>query len=216
MLNWWLHSDSGLLARIAIGAGIFFCLALIDLARNRGNATRWREYLFLLAACAFAMAYGAINDRLASSISWEYFYFGKGLDAQLGPRVPPDPAALHWAACEVGLKATWSVGLLIGVALLLANNPNRTRRQLPYRTLLKCLPIIFLIAACFAAAGAWTASLGWFNWTSTDLRGLWRDNLFRPHRFLAVYGMNLGGYAGGVGATIGGALWVRRVRKVSA
>jgi hypothetical protein len=212
MLNWWLHSDSGLLARIGIGAAIFVLLAVVDLVRRCRRATRWREYLFLLAACALGMAYGVINDRIASSISWEYFYYGKGLDEQLGPRVPPDPAALRWAACKVGLKATWTVGLVVGVVLLLANNPRPGRPQLQYRTLLQILPIIFLVAACFAVAGGVIGGCGWLAWTSSDLRGLLRDNLFRPHRFLAVHGMNLGGYVGGAIATLIAAVRIRRRR----
>lgn len=212
MLNWWLHSDSGLLARIGIGASIFILLAVIDLIRRGRCATRWREYLFLLAACAIAMAYGAINDRIASSISWEYFYYGKGLDGQLGPRVPPDPAALQWAACRVGLKATWSVGLVIGVVLLLANNPKPGKPQLPYRTVLRILPNIFLAAACFAAMGGWMGNHGWLAWTSTDLRGMLHEGLFRPRRFLAVHGMNLGGYVGGAIATIAAAATIRHRR----
>ena len=72
MLNWWLNSDSGLLARIGIGAAIFLTLAIVDLIRRGRRATRWREYLFLLAAAAYPVAHGVINDRIASSISWEY------------------------------------------------------------------------------------------------------------------------------------------------
>jgi len=212
MLNWWLNSDSGLLARIGIGAAIFLTLAIVDLIRRGRRATRWREYLFLLVACGFSMAYGVVNDRVAASISWEYFYYGKGLDQQLGPHVPPVPAALQRAACKVGLKATWSVGLLIGVALLLANNPRPGQPQLAYRRLLNVLPIILLTAACFAAIGAWIGSHGWLAWTSADLRALLRDDLFRPHRFLAVHGMNLGGYAGGAMATLVAVFWVRRTR----
>lgn len=215
MLNWWLHSDAGLLARIAIGAAIFAILAMVDLARHRQRATRWREYLFLLTACGLAMAYGVINDRIASSISWEYFYFGKGLAEELGPRVPPDPAALHWAACKVGLKATWSVGLLIGVALLLANNPTPGRRQLPYRMLLRFLLIILLVSSCFALIGAWVGSRGWLSWLSADLQGIEHDGLFRPTRFLAAFGFNLGGYVGGAAATIACVARVRRVRAVA-
>jgi hypothetical protein len=212
MLNWWLHSDAGLLARIGIGAAIFLLLAVVDLVRRGRRATRWREYLFLLAACGFGMAYGVINDRIASSISWEYFYYGKGLDEQLGPHVPPDPAALRWAACKVGLKATWTVGLVVGVVLLLANNPKPGRPQLGYQTLLGILPIIFLVAACFAVIGGIIGSRGWLVWTSADLRGLLRENLFRPRRFLAVHGMNLGGYVGGVIATFIAAVRIRRRR----
>jgi hypothetical protein len=211
-LNWWLHTDSGLLARIGIGASIFVVLAIVDLLRRGREATRWREYLFLLVAALFGMTYGLINDRVASGISWEYFYYGKGLDAQLGPQVPPDMASLRWAACEVGLKATWSVGLIIGVALLIANNPRKRRPQLPYRTLLQMLPMILLVAAMFAVAGAFAGSRGWLVWTSADLRGILRENLFRPRRFLAVHGMNLGGYVGGAIATLGAVVWVIRRR----
>lgn len=212
MLSWWLHSDSGLLARIGIGTAIFLLLAVVDLVRRGRQATRWREYLFLLAACALGMAYGVINDRIASSISWEYFYYGKGLDEQLGPHVPPDPAALRWAACKVGLKATWTVGLVVGVVLLLANNPKPGRPQLRYRTLLQMLPVIFLVAACFAVAGGVIGSRGWLAWTSADLRGLLRDDLFRPRRFLTVHGMNLGGYVGGAIATVIAVVKIRRRR----
>src|SRR6516164_3689375 len=102
--DWWLWTDAGLAARVAIGAGIFAALAAVDLWRNGRRATRWREYLFLIAAVALAMAYGLINDFVASGISWEYFYYGKGLDRLLGPHVPPDPMALRRAACEIGLR----------------------------------------------------------------------------------------------------------------
>ncbi|HEY2589151.1 MAG TPA: hypothetical protein VGI81_25635, partial [Tepidisphaeraceae bacterium] len=211
-LHWWLNTDSGLLARIGIGASIFAALAIVDLVRRGREATRWREYLFLLVAALFGMAYGVINDRVASGVSWEYFYYGKGLDEQLGPQVPPDPAALRWAACKVGLKATWSVGLVIGVALLIANNPRKGRPQLPYRTLMQLLPIILLAAALFALIGAIVGSRGWLVWTSADLRALLRENLFRPHRFLTVHGMNLGGYVGGALATVGAVAWILRQR----
>jgi len=186
--DWWLKSDAGLLARVGIGAAIFTALAAWDLVQNRRRATRWREYLFLVMAAALAMAYGAVNDRIASSISWEYFYYGKGLDEQLGPRVPPDMAALHWEACKVGLKATWSVGLIIGVLFLFANNPRPHRRQLAYQQLVPPLLMVLLVAAIFAVIGGMLGSHGWLDWSSRDLQAIMRDDLFRPKRFMAVYG----------------------------
>jgi hypothetical protein len=211
--SWWLTSEAGLIARIAVGAGIFVALATIDLVRNGSRATRWREYAFLLAATAFAMLYGMANDRIAVGISWEYFYYGKGLSDQLGPTVPPDTAAIHRAAVGVGLRATWTVGLLIGAILLIANNPRLNRRQVSYRILLGMLPLIGVVATFGAGVGGFVGSHGWLNWTNAGLSEIWRDNEFRPTQFLAVYGINLGGYVGGAIGTIIAVfkVWKRRV-----
>src|SRR4051794_15810247 len=100
--DWWLSSDAGLFTRIGIGVAIFAVLATVDLVRHGRAATRWREYSFLLVAVAAAMLYGIANDAIASGISWEYFYYGKGLEQQLGQTLPPDPVALRWAACAIG------------------------------------------------------------------------------------------------------------------
>jgi hypothetical protein len=212
-LNWWLKSDAGLLARVGIGVAIFAALAAWDLVQKGRKATRWREYLFLVVAAVCAMIYGIINDRIASTISWEYFYYGKGLDLQLGPHIPPEAAPLHWEACKVGLKATWSAGLIIGVALLIANNPRANRRQLPYRDLLMLLPFILVVTALFALIGAWTGSHGWLTWTSHELQLIVHDDLFRPYRFMIVYGMNFGAYVGGILATLAAMIYVTRRRK---
>ena len=211
--KWRLVSDAGLAARIGIGAAIFAALAAVDLWRNGRRATRWREYLFLVVAVGLAMAYGFVNDFVASGISWEYFYYGKGLDGMLGPQVPPDSGALRWAACGVGLRATWSAGLIAGVAVLVANNPRRDRRQLAYRQLLILLPAIFAGAAVVAGIGAWCGANGCLAWTKTDIAAIVREDLFRPRRFMCVYGMNLGGYVGGLMGTVAAVIRIRRMRR---
>src|SRR5437870_5921444 len=110
MLHWLLHTDAGLLTRIAVGASIFAVLAMVDLWKHGRAATRWREYGVLLIAVAVAMVYGIVNDLVTSSISWEYFFYGKRLDRVLSDAVPPDMARLHWEAAKIGMKATWSAG----------------------------------------------------------------------------------------------------------
>lgn len=118
--------------RILAGVGIFTLLAVADLIQRGRYAKRWREYAFLLLCVAAAMLYGVANDEITSRISWEYFYYGKELAPVIGPDVPPNPAALSWQAARIGAAATWWVGLVIGVAMLMANNPSHRRPQLPY------------------------------------------------------------------------------------
>jgi hypothetical protein len=206
--KWLIDSDAGLAVRLCIGLSIFAVLATVDLRRNGRRARRWREYAFLLAAVAVAMIYGVVNDQITSAISWEYFYYGKELSTVLGPRIPPDRAALHWAAAKIGMKATWSVGLLLGVALLIANNPRPGRTQLPFRQLLRFLPGILLLTVSCAILMGLAGCCGALNWCSADFRMMAQTNLFRPSRFLATWGAHLGGYIGGL---LGGILSVMRV-----
>jgi hypothetical protein len=196
MWTWWTNSTAGLWTRIAIGVLIFLALAAWDYRRSRDQATRWREYLVLVACTLAAMAYGIANDQITSALSWEYFYYGKDLAETLGPNIPPDPVKLHLAAALVGIQATWSAGLIIGVALLIANNPSKTRPRLPNITLLNQLPIIFLITAATAAIGAILGYTGHLKLFHEDFNWMLQTNQWRPHRFMAVYGIHLGGYIG--------------------
>jgi hypothetical protein len=198
----WFKSDASLPLRIAVGVVFFLTWALLDLRRHDRRATRWREYLFLLSAVALAMAYGVLNDQLTSRLSWEYFYYGKGLDAVLGPRTPPDAARLSSEAAKVGMKATWTVGLIIGVALLIANNPSPHRPRLSYLRLLARLPPILFTTIAFAVALGAAGSSGWFPWLLDDVQEILHHDQSRVTRFLLVYGVHLGGYAGGLIGTI--------------
>ncbi len=210
--NWWVHSDAGLAARIGIGAVIFALLAWVDWRRNGPGARRWREYLFLLFTVAAALIYGALNDQITSRISWEYFYYGKGLADALPPGAEHS-AALHWEAAKIGMKATWTAGLIIGVALLIANNPRRDRRQLSYGTLVGCLCLVFLVCVVFAVLLGITGYLGWLTPFSHDFSEMVRRNEFRPHRFMAVFGVHLGGYVGGLAGAALAAVWILTQRK---
>jgi len=196
--HWLTQTNSGLATRIAIGAAIFFILAVIDLKKNGARATRWREYLFLLACVAFALVYGIVNDLITSTISWEYFSFGKGLWPDVLPDLPPNPLRLHIAACVVGIKATWTVGLIIGAALLLANNPRKNRPQLPITTLAKMLPMIAVITVAFAMILGLAGYSGLIAKFSDDFAQMLRHDEMRPRRFIAVFGIHLGGYMGGL------------------
>jgi membrane associated rhomboid family serine protease len=183
--------------RITVGVIILGILAILDWKKNGPNATRWREYRFLLITVIVAMVYGVINDQITSRISWEYFYYGKGL-AETLPTSPTPHPRLSWEAAKIGMQATWSAGLLIGVAILIANNPRGGLPQLPQRDLLKLLPMIFAITIVIATLLGLAGFLGWLTPFSQDFQEMERLNEWRPPRFIAVFGIHLGGYIGGL------------------
>ncbi len=200
-MNWLLHTDAGLLTRVAVGVAIFAVLATVDLRRHGRAATRWREYGVLLACVGAALAYGAVNDQVTVTISPEYFLYGKELAKVVGD--PPSSAgALRWEAALVGLKATWSAGLLIGVVLLVANNPWRGVPRLANRRLVGLLPVVLLSAATLAVAGGCVGHAGGMTHWQADFEDQVRADLWRPRRYMATWGVHLGGYVGGLLGTV--------------
>ena len=126
----------------------------------------------------------------------------------LGPTIPPDRAAMSWEAAKIGMMATWSVGLLLGAAMLIANNPRPNRPPVHFSRLVIVLPVV-LGLTCISAFIF--GLLGWFgalNWMSTDFVEMWKTNIFRPRHFTAAWGAHLGGYIGGL---LGGAYAVWRI-----
>ena len=210
-LNWFLYTDAGLLARVLAGVAVFTVLAVADLRRHGPAATKWREYGVLVAAVAAALAYGAVNDQVTVTISPEYFLQGKELYKVIGDH--PAEAALRWEAAKVGLKATWSVGLLSGVVLLLANNPWRGVPRLSNRRLVATLPLVVGTAAVLGAVGGGVGYAGGLTWIDADFRLFVDTNTLRPYRFMATWGAHLGGYVGGAVGTILAVAVVLRARR---
>jgi alpha-beta hydrolase superfamily lysophospholipase len=162
---------------------------------------RAKEYSFLLYAASIAVAYAVVHDQVTATISPEYFIYGKGLDASL--------LRLHvaWLAVRAGLP----VGLLGGTALLVANNPRRSGipPQLGYRPLvaLACVPLATaaLLAGAFGAVNA-SAQFG-----TATARELGVPD-YRTWRFVIVWGVHAGSYAGALLGIAGVALAVARRR----
>jgi hypothetical protein len=209
--NFLLNTNTGLIIRILVGAGIFVILAGVDYYKNRKSATRWKEYLFLLVAVLVAMLYGITNNMLTSSISWEYFYHGKNLHAALGTQIPPDTVVLRLEAAKVGMMATWTVGLMLGAAVLIVNNPCKNFPRLGYRNLYSLLFMPIVGAIFFGAIFGVLGYFGWLNFCDVDLQLLWENNIWRPRLFTAAWGVHLGGYVGGItGAAIAIAIIIRK------
>lgn len=210
--HWWFRTDTGLAARVGIGASIFALLGAFDLMQHGRGAQRWREYTFLLFATLAGMTYGVANDAATSSISWEYYFYGKGLADVMPPQIPPDAVALRREAMKIGMKAGGSAGIVIGAALLIANNPRRSRSRLTYRQLATFVAMIFAVTiGCSLMLGA-AGAMGWLLWTNNDLAELWHAGDMRPRRFVAVYGIHLGAYVGGAIATMIALLRIAKAR----
>jgi hypothetical protein len=214
--KWLISSDQGLLLRIGIAIAIFTVLAVIDIRRKGRRSQRWREYLFLFAVAAAAIPYGVVNDLITAAISWEYFYYGKGLRDVLGPETPPAELALRWEAAKMGMKATWSAGLVVGVAFLFANNPRKNRSQLPYRGLIKLILLPLAAAVVCSVLGGWAGYAGLLRGFSQDFERLAAADLLRPRHFMCVWGVHLGAFVGGAVCLVG-SVWaiLRRRAKVA-
>lgn len=199
----WLLSDRSLYLRVCIGCAIFATLAIVDYRKHGPRATRWREYAFLIACVAIAIAYGITNDLITSRISPEYFLFFKGAAERVSSEVAARPeahrAALDWQAVRIGTFATWSVGLLAGAAILVANTVGGWPR-LAMSRLLRLVPVLFVAAVLLAIPMGWLGGTGRLTWTSADFAEMVARDEMRPYRVMCVYGIHLGGYVGaGVG-----------------
>ncbi len=214
LLRWLWGSEGGLACRVAMGVLVFGAIAMWDIARHGRSGKRWKEYVFLLAMVLLAMAYGVVNDQITVTISWEYFYYGK-LMGETGLTVPPEQIDLRLAAVRVGAMGTWWMGLILGSAVLIANNPRPGRPQLPYGRLARLA--LWPIGAA-AALGGVLGVVGWFGWLGGGgVEELAEAGLVRQANWMCVWGVHLGGYLGGAGGAVAAvAAIIRRPRPVRA
>jgi len=211
--QWLVWSDAGLLVRVAAGVAVLTAMAAWELHRKGKQARRWREYVYLAAAAGVSMAYGMLNDQITVTVSWEYFYFGKAMEEAVGPGLPPAMGALRWEAFKLGAKAAWTVGLILGVVILIANNPRPGRPGVAYRTLYRLILWPLAGAVGCAVVGGVSGYAGVLRAIYTPV-GV--DDLRYPSRFLCVWGIHLGGYLGAAAGGAGAVWRVRRLRKQQA
>lgn len=193
-----------LLWRLLILVLLMAVVAWFDWRRRGPEATRWREYVFLLLAGLIGGIIGIANDHVTATISPEYFFIGKGI--ALG-----DGFRLH--VTELGFHAGLLAGVVIGGAFLMANNSKPNRPSLPAKKLVRFALYPILGALILVPLGA---LLAWLfdplNFTA-DLH----EALTPPQitRFLAVWGVHLGLYAGGLLGTIAGIVGIRKARPIN-
>ena len=132
-IPFWLRI-AALVVLMAIAAGV-------DLWYRRGQSMRWKEYLFILAAGCLAAVFGSLIDLITSSISPDYFIYGKGLS----------PDGIRWHAMVLGLKAGFSAGAIAGAVCLFAGARKRARENISLSKIAMLSWRPFLLAAVFAA-----------------------------------------------------------------
>jgi hypothetical protein len=69
----------------------------------------------LFVACLMAGAYGAVHNQISYSVSPDYFHVFKFHQF----RIPP-VLQNRWGAATVGVEASWWMGILVGIPIILA------------------------------------------------------------------------------------------------
>jgi hypothetical protein len=187
--------------RLAALVALMSVVAWIDWRRHGERATRWREYSFLLVAGMLGGSFGVGIDQLTSTISPEYFIFGKGI---------PHDDAFRVHVASLGFQAGFVMGMLVGGIYLLANNPRPGRTSLSYGRLFR-FGVAPIIAAAVAAP---ISALAIDNWDPLNLARELRDVLSPAEidQFRLVWGIHVGLYVGGVIGTAVGVVKIRRSR----
>jgi hypothetical protein len=163
--------------------------------------------LLLAAGCVIAGLYGMVHDQLSYTISPEYFHAYKfqqfGIPAEHHDRV---------GAAVVGLRASWWMGLFIGLPVLLVARGLPDRRTYLTRS---------LIAFGVVALTALVVGLGGLIWAAATIRspGDVPENWVLPGvadtvAFAHVGIMHNASYLGGLLGIVTGIiyLWIVRLR----
>jgi hypothetical protein len=186
-------------SRLGILVVLLSLVAAIDWWWYRSRATRWREYSFLLAAGLFGALFGIVNDHITATISPEYFTIGKGLPL----------AQFRLQVTGLGFQAGFGAGAVVGMLYLFANSHRPQRPSLPILRLFRFAWWPVFAAILLAPVGSWIAyrfdPLGF----TSQLAGILSPS--EISRFLAVWGIHLGLYAGGLLGTACALLRLRRL-----
>ena len=121
--------------RIILLLGLMVVVASVDFYRKGPQATKFREYGFVVITGAIGAAVGLVNDLITSSISPEYFILGKGLEEGPGLRVQ---------AGLFGLQVGCSAGVIGGAISLYASRRKSAFPPIKYSRLCQMLwmPVI--------------------------------------------------------------------------
>lgn len=185
--------------RVVLLLGLMLVVALLDFYRQGAQATKFREYGFLVITGVIGGVFGLINDLITSSISPDYFIFGKGLD--VGPN-------LRVRAGLLGLQVGFSAGVIGGAICLYVC---RRKSIYPPITCSRLLRILWMpITSAVICGIALPLAFSQFDPAhfSTELSSLLDGG--KLNRFRQVWWTHVGLY---VGMTIGLVAMILRATK---
>ena len=192
------------LLRLFILISLMAVVALGDWWRHGSDATRWREYGFLLFSGAVMGLLAVSVDQCSGRYSPEYFTLGKGI---------AQDEDFIWNVAMLGGHAGLGGGLISGGLYLLANNPRKNQRPpLKYSHLTSL--ILFPMGMALLAIPILAPFL--FFLDPFELRSGMSDLLAADaaRRFLAVWSTNAALYAGSAIGTLVGVTMILRLRKI--
>jgi hypothetical protein len=198
----WLYEVPFWMRGIAVMVALLL-VAAVERVVVGPRAQRWKEYGAWVVMSALGAVFGACNDLVTSRVSVHYFELGKGLSNVDHHQFVRDVA-------DLGARAGWSAGLLLGGLLLFANSVRRSLPRLRIVALLAHAMVPFALAAALAPVVAFS--------TDWDVQGL-GDELRRVlsdsdvDGFLFVQRAHAGAYVGAALGTIVGCLSVLRSRR---
>ena len=162
--------------RLGIFSVVAIAIVLIDLLVRGRQSTRWREYLVLAVGGACGAAIGAGIDTVTSSISPDYFAFGKELGTAPG---------LMLRSILLGARAGFCAGAVVTGLLLVASGPLTSLRS----------PSVASIVSAWGSVAAWSLAAAAVCFLLS-----WRDTRSSPRspemRFLLVGWTHAGAYLG--------------------
>ncbi|MDR3436225.1 hypothetical protein [Telmatospirillum sp.] len=155
---------------------------------------KFRIFLsYILLSIFVAGLFGALHDQISYAVSPEYYTRFKFHQFNLLNAAIPE----RLRAAEVGILASWWMGLPLGVTTGMAGFIHRTAAQMR-RALLLSLPVVLGFALAFALGGL---VYGVFRTTGFDpetYRGWYIPaGLEHPRAFLCVAYMHNSAYLGG-------------------
>lgn len=177
--------------RLVVALSIFFILGVRDWIKNKENPKRAKEYLFVLSLSILSMVFALLHDFITYNLSSEYFIFAKDLGENLS--YFPDIVLL-------AVSASYSVGIVIGIMFLIANNPYKEYKQLNYHELYRYLKYPFISAIVTAIIAFFISGFAFPYFSKFGLGILKYPKNFEAVAFIH-WGTYIGGALGGIFAT---------------